>query len=653
MAKPLSKTVVVAYGRSAVAKSGKKGALRNMHPIDMGGLVLKGVMEKLPQLDPALVEDVILGCAIPEAKQGLNPARLVAARAGLPYTACGLTVDRFCSSSLQAVALAAWQIEAGQADCIVAGGIESMTALPMTLDRSGDRDPWLVEHDPAQYISNGETAENVAEKYNVTREEMDLLALESHRKAAHAQDAGYFDEQIIPLPGVDAEGNEIVFDKDQGIRRDTTLEKMASMKPCFKENGRVTAATSSQTSDGAAFLVLMSRDKAAELGIKPLASFLGFCVGGLDPAYMGLGPIYAVPKVMEYTGLTVDDMDVIELNEAFAAQVSPCIKELGLNPEKVNPNGGAMALGHPLGATGAVLSCKAISELRRTGGKYALVTMCIAGGMGAAGISLDQLFQGGQHSLFLFQKSIVLLLLFGTAVLDALQNLIGLCLRFFQNLRGLFFRFLHCARCLFFCLAHRLCRFLLRFFYDAVLLALNIGELRAEQVRISHVMLIGLIAGLRHFLFRLFRGCRRFRHGLCSGYGRPSFRCRCLLLCGGRTVLGLLRQLLGPGRVGLRLLQLPCELRDLFAQFLFGAVAIFRHPDLRLTFRFLLCAFLFRRRLTGNIDGLALLQRLDLFILFFYDLLDLITDFVKLVIHLILVITKHGCLKYQFLHVCQ
>ena len=320
MAKPLSKTVVVAYGRSAVAKSGKKGALRNLHPIDMGGLVLKGVMEKIPKLDPALVEDVILGCAIPEAKQGLNPARLVAARAGLPYTACGLTVDRFCSSSLQAVALAAWQIEAGQADCIVAGGIESMTALPMTLDRSGDMDPWLLEHDPAQYISNGETAENVAEKYNVTREEMDRLALESHRKAAAAQDAGYFDEQIIPLPGVDAEGNEIVFDKDQGIRRDTTLEKMASMKPCFRENGRVTAATSSQTSDGAAFLVLMSRDKAAEMGIRPLASFLGFCVGGLDPAYMGLGPIYAAPKVLEYTGLTMDDMDVIELNEAFAAQ---------------------------------------------------------------------------------------------------------------------------------------------------------------------------------------------------------------------------------------------------------------------------------------------------------------------------------------------
>lgn len=284
------------------------------------------------------------------------------------------------------MALGAWQIEAGQADCVVAGGIESMTALPMTLDRSGDRDPWLAEHDPAQYISNGETAENVAEKYNVTRKEMETLALESHQKAAHAQDAGYFDDQIIPLPGVDVEGNPIVFDKDQGIRRDTSMEKMADMKPCFRENGRVTAATSSQTSDGAGFLVLMSREKANELGIRPLASFLGFSVAGLDPAYMGLGPIYAVPKVMKFTGLSVDDMDVIELNEAFAAQVSPCIKELGLDPAKVNPNGGAMAMGHPLGATGAILSCKALSELKRTNGKYALVTMCIAGGMGAAGI---------------------------------------------------------------------------------------------------------------------------------------------------------------------------------------------------------------------------------------------------------------------------
>ena len=386
MEKQHNEAVVVAYGRSAVAKSGKKGALRQMHPVTIGGLTLKGVLEKVPELDPALVEDVIVGCAIPERKQGFNFARLMVARAGLPDSVCGMTVNRFCSSGLQAIALAASQIECGIADVIVAGGVESMTACPVNLDISDTFDSELLAMRKEEYIPMGLTAENVAERYGITRREMEELAVESHRRAAAAQDAGKFDDEIIPLPGVDPEGNDIVFDKDQGIRRDTTLEKMASMKPCFRENGRVTAATSSQTSDGAAFLVLMSRDKAAEMGSRPLASFLGFCVGGLDPAYMGLGPIYAAPKVLEYTGLTMDDMDVIELNEAFAAQVSPCIKELGMDPARVNPNGGAMALGHPLGATGAVLSCKAISELRRTGGKYAMVTMCIAGGMGAAGI---------------------------------------------------------------------------------------------------------------------------------------------------------------------------------------------------------------------------------------------------------------------------
>ena len=378
--------VVVGYGRSAVAKSGKKGALRNMHPVTMGGLTLKGVLERVPQLPVDQIDDLIVGCAIPERKQGFNMARLVAARAGLPDSVCGMTINRFCSSGLQAIALAAGQIACGVADVMVAGGVESMTACPVNLDISDTFDPDLLRQREEEYMPMGLTAENVAARYGITRQEMDELALQSHRRAAAAQDAGKFDDEIIPLPGADAEGNEIVFHKDQGIRRDTTLEKMASMKPCFRENGRVTAATSSQTSDGAAFLVLMSRDKAAEMGSRPLASFLGFCVGGLDPAYMGLGPIYAAPKVLEYTGLTMDDMDVIELNEAFAAQVSPCIKELGMDPARVNPNGGAMALGHPLGATGAVLSCKAISELRRTGGKYAMVTMCIAGGMGAAGI---------------------------------------------------------------------------------------------------------------------------------------------------------------------------------------------------------------------------------------------------------------------------
>ena len=320
MAKPLSKTVVVAYGRSAVAKSGKKGALRNLHPIDMGGLVLKGVMEKIPKLDPALVEDVILGCAIPEAKQGLNPARLVAARAGLPYTACGLTVDRFCSSSLQAVALAAWQIEAGQADCIVAGGIESMTALPMTLDRSGDMDPWLLEHDPAQYISNGETAENVAEKYNVTREEMDRLALESHRKAAAAQAAGRFDAQMIPVTVPGKRGKTTVVDRDECVRPESTMETLGRLPTAFEPDGVCTAGNSSPMSDGAGAVVLMDRETAEKKGLEPLAVFRGFAVTGCDPSIMGVGPVEAIRKVLRKTGLTLEEMDLIELNEAFATQ---------------------------------------------------------------------------------------------------------------------------------------------------------------------------------------------------------------------------------------------------------------------------------------------------------------------------------------------
>lgn len=386
MSKPLSKAVIVAYGRAPVAKAGKKGALRQTHPVDMAGLVLRGILDKHPEIRPEIIEDVILGCALPERSQGLNPAKLVASRAGLPDSVCGLTVDRFCSSSLQSAAIAAWQIECGQADCIIAGGLESMSALPMTEDRSGDWNPWIVQNDPDQYIGNGETAENVAAKYGITRLEMEEFAVRSHQKAAFARDNGYFDDQIISLTGLDPEGNEIVFDKDQGIRADTNLEKLSTMKPCFREDGLVTAATSSQVSDGAAFVVMMSREKAEQEGIKPIASFLGFNTAGIDPAYMGLGPIYAVPKVMEYTGLSVDDMDVIELNEAFAAQAIPCIRELGMDPDKVNPNGGAIALGHPLGATGAILLCKALAELERIDGRYGLITMCIGGGMGAAGI---------------------------------------------------------------------------------------------------------------------------------------------------------------------------------------------------------------------------------------------------------------------------
>lgn len=383
----LKKVVVVAYGRSAVAKSGKKGALRQTHPVELGGLVLKGVLEKkLPQLDPALIEDVIVGCAQQDQAQSFNIARLIASAAGLPHSVPGMSLNRFCSSGLQAIAVAAGQIEAGLNEILVAGGVESMSVVPMNLDHSNDLSPAILANDPDQYMPMGITAENVAARYGVTRQEMDALAAASHAKAAAAQCVGKFDDEIIPLPGVDEEGRSIVFDLDQGIRAGTTIGKLAELKPCFKADGAVTAATSSQVSDGAGFVVLMSEEKAKELGIQPIARFISFAVAGCEPDVMGLGPIYAVPKALKLAGLTMEDMDVIELNEAFAAQAIPCMKELGMDPAKVNPNGGAMALGHPLGATGAILTCKALNELRRTGGKYALVTMCIGGGMGAAGI---------------------------------------------------------------------------------------------------------------------------------------------------------------------------------------------------------------------------------------------------------------------------
>ena len=387
MNKEMKDAVIVAYGRSAVAKSGKKGALRNTHPVDYAGLVLKGVLDKIPQLDKAEIEDVIVGCSNPEGVQGNNMARVIAMRAGLPWDVPGQTINRFCSSGLQAIATAANMIMTGQSEVMVAGGVESMTAIPMNSgDTSKIADQWVMEHEPGIYMPMGITAENVAAKYNVTREQMDAMAVESHKRAAAAQDAGKFDKEIIPLEGVDEAGNKIIFDKDQGIRRTTNMETLGNLKPAFKEDGVVTAGQSSQTSDGAGFVVLMSKEKAESLGIKPIAKFVAFAVAGVDPALMGIGPIKAVPKVMKLTGLTVDDMDVIELNEAFAAQAIPCKEALGFPDDKLNPNGGALALGHPLGATGAILTCKAISELERNGGKYGLITMCIGGGMGAAGI---------------------------------------------------------------------------------------------------------------------------------------------------------------------------------------------------------------------------------------------------------------------------
>ena len=385
MSQTVREVVVAAYGRTGIAKA-RKGGLHLTHPVDFTGQLLAGVVRKVLQLAVSEIDDVVLGCARPQEIQCSNIGRLSALRAGFPASVPGQTVSRLCSSGLQAIGSAANSIAVGEADVIVAGGVESMTACPVNLDISDTFDSELLAMRKEEYIPMGLTAENVAERYGITRREMEELAVESHRRAAAAQDAGKFDDEIIPLPGVDPEGNDIVFDKDQGIRRDTNLETLAGMKPCFKENGRVTAATSSQTSDAAAFLVLMSRSKAEELGIPPVAVLEGYAVAGCEPDYMGLGPIYAVPKVMKKTGLTVSDMAVVELNEAFAAQAIPCMRKLGLDPAKTNPNGGAMALGHPQGATGAFLTCKLLGELRRTGGKYGMVTMCIGGGMGAAGI---------------------------------------------------------------------------------------------------------------------------------------------------------------------------------------------------------------------------------------------------------------------------
>ncbi len=376
---------VVAMGRSAVAKSGKKSALRKSHPVSIGGQVLKGVLDKVPEVKPSDIDDIICGCATPEKQQGINIARLIGYRAGLPISVPAMTVNRFCSSGIQAIAIAAAQIECGQANCIIAGGVEMMTLVPQPSDPI-IADPWMLRSKPDFYMGMGLTAEAVALARGITREEMDAFGLESHRRAVAAIDAGRFAEDIIPLPGVDDEGNKIVFDTDQGVRRDTTMEALAGLKTPFRSDGLVTAGNSSQTSDGASFVVLMSKEKMDELGLKPIAKFIGSAVAGCEPSVMGLGPIYAVPKVLEKTGMTLDQMDVIELNEAFAAQAIPVMRQLGMDPEKTNPNGGAIAMGHPMGATGGILTCKALRELKRIGGKYAMVTMCIGGGQGFAGI---------------------------------------------------------------------------------------------------------------------------------------------------------------------------------------------------------------------------------------------------------------------------
>jgi acetyl-CoA acyltransferase len=388
----MREAVIVAGARTAVGKS-KRGSLKDVHPVDMGAAVVSDLLRRVPQLNPADIEDVIIGNAVPEAEQGMNFARLIGLRAGLPTNVSGITVNRFCSSGLQTIAYAAQQIMVGGADVVVAGGVESMSLVPM-LGHKVALNPTLVETMPEAYMSMGHTAEEVAKRYNVTRQDQDAFAVQSHRRAAAAIAAGKFKDEIVPITvkqhQIDENGKvhvkEFVFDTDEGVRPDTSMEALAKLKPAFHVQGSVTAGNSSQTSDGAAAVLVMSAEKAAEIGAQPIAKFRSFTVGGVDPDVMGIGPVVAIPKALKMAGLTVDDVDLFELNEAFASQSLAVIRELGLDQEKVNVNGGAIALGHPLGCTGAKLTVSLLNELKRRGGKYGVVTMCIGGGMGAAGV---------------------------------------------------------------------------------------------------------------------------------------------------------------------------------------------------------------------------------------------------------------------------
>ena len=383
--------VIVSSVRTAVGKSGK-GSLRVTRPDDLAATAIKGALERVPQIDTKEIEDVIIGCATPEAEQGMNVARIASLRAGLPVEVSAMTINRFCSSGLQAISLAADSIMAGRAEIAIGGGVESMSMIPMG-GHKVSANPWLVGNYPDAYLSMGLTAERLAKRFGITREQADEFSLNSHKKALAAIQGGKFEDEIVPVPvsfttpnGSKPKRMDITFKVDEGPRADTTLEALGSLRPAFHAKGTVTAGNSSQTSDGAAASVLMSADKARQLGIKPLARFVAFATAGYKPEEMGLGPVYAIPKVLKMAGLKLDDISVFELNEAFAAQALSVIKEAGLDINKINPNGGAVALGHPLGCTGAKLTATIIRELKRTNGKYGIVTMCIGGGMGAAGI---------------------------------------------------------------------------------------------------------------------------------------------------------------------------------------------------------------------------------------------------------------------------
>jgi acetyl-CoA acyltransferase len=387
----MREVVIASSVRTPVGRA-FKGTLRATRPDELGAIAIKGALERLPELDAKEIEDVILGCAMPEAEQGMNVARIASLRAGLPVETSALTINRFCSSGLQSIAMAAERIMSGGAEVIVAGGTESMSMIPMGGYKVSPN-PWLVDHYPDAYLSMGLTAERVAQRFAITREQADDFSLRSHQKALAALQTGNFEDETVPVPvsfttpnGSKMKRQEVVFKVDEGPRGDTSLAALSALKPAFHQKGSVTAGNSSQMSDGAAAAVVMSAERAKALGIKPLARYVSFATAGYKPEEMGIGPVFAIPKALKLAGLNLSDIDIIELNEAFAAQSLAVIKEAGLDPDKVNPNGGAIALGHPLGCTGAKLTATILRELQRRNGRYGLVTMCVGGGMGAAGI---------------------------------------------------------------------------------------------------------------------------------------------------------------------------------------------------------------------------------------------------------------------------
>jgi acetyl-CoA acyltransferase len=387
----MREAVIVSSVRTPVGRA-FKGMLRATRPDELAAVAIEGALARVPQLDPKEIEDVILGCAMPEAEQGMNVARIASLRAGLPVEVSAMTINRFCSSGLQAIAIAAERVRGSGADAIVAGGTESMSMIPMGGNKISPN-PWLVANYPDAYLSMGLTAERLAKRFGITREAADEFSLRSHQKALAALQAGKFEDETVSVSvsfttpnGSTPKKQEITFKVDEGPRADTSLEALAALKPAFHLRGMVTAGNSSQMSDGAAAAVVMSADRAQALGVKPLARFVSFATAGYRPEEMGLGPVFAIPKALRLAGLELSHIDVIELNEAFAAQSLAVIQEADLDLERVNPSGGAIALGHPLGCTGAKLTATILRELKRRNARYGLVTMCVGGGMGAAGI---------------------------------------------------------------------------------------------------------------------------------------------------------------------------------------------------------------------------------------------------------------------------